>query len=100
MMVWRRHHRRVLDNRLALGSAALVTRVKQEAKQARVSFIEWISLFTTSGGRSRSCSPQCEGAQHIVGEREPQQDGAGLLLASHQQPGKSHPARPGIGALN
>src|SRR6516164_4870897 len=67
---------------------------------ANRSLIELMPWSTTSGGRSgRSRPPQGKGSQHIVGQREPQQDRAHLFFAAHQQPGEPHAAGVGVGAL-
>src|SRR5690349_10308671 len=64
------------------------------------SLIELMSWSTTSSGRrGRRRPPQCKGPQHIVGQREPQQDSAHLFFAAHQQPGEPHAAGGGVGAL-
>src|SRR5882724_255415 len=50
------------------------------------------SRNTTSGGGGHGGPPQREGAQHVMGEREPQQHGAGLVFAAHGQSREPHAA--------
>src|SRR5438874_9584207 len=64
-------------------------------EQAAISVIELLPRLTISVCRGHGSPPQCEAAQHVVGEREPQH-GAGLICAAHRQPGEPDTARPGI----
>src|SRR5438477_9127908 len=68
-------------------------------EQAAISVIELVPRLTISVCRGHGSPPQCEAAQHVVGECEPQQDGAGLVCAAHIKPSEAHAARPGIGAF-
>jgi hypothetical protein len=61
--------------------------------------IAFMPRVSTSAGRRHSGLPQGEGPPHVVSEREPQQDGAHLLLTADQQPGEPHAAGGGIGAF-
>ena len=69
------------------------------SQEAESSVIDIASLEAVSAGSNCGGPPQRQSTQHVVGEREPQQHGAGLRFAAHQQPGEPHAARPGIGAL-
>src|ERR1700745_1237048 len=64
-----------------------------------MSAIELAPRLTISVRRGHGSPPQCEAAQHVVGECEPQQHGAGLVFAAHRKPREAHAARPGIGAF-
>ena len=68
-------------------------------EQAAISVIELVPRLTISVCRGHGSPPQCEAAQHVVGECEPQQHGAGLVCAAHIKPSEAHAARPGIGAF-
>src|SRR5947209_14512946 len=68
-------------------------------EQAAMSAIKLAPRLTISVCRGHGSPPQCEAAQHVVGEREPQQHGAGLVFAAHIKPSEAHATRPGIGAF-
>src|SRR5712691_1344673 len=62
--------------------------------RGKISLIDPRGRPTTSDRCCHGRLPQCESAQHVVGEREPQQHGAGFLLAPHVKLSEPHAARP------
>src|SRR3954453_12556065 len=77
-----------------------ISEMKQSVvEQAAMSAMELAPRLTISVRRGHGSPPQCEAAQHVVGECEPQQHGAGLVFAAHRKPREAHAARPGIGAF-
>src|SRR5205823_949893 len=80
-------------------SAPRALRWRGIVEGARISVIDPACLDAISSGSGHGGPSQRESAQHVVGEREPQQHGAGLVFAAHEQSGEAHAARPGVGAL-
>src|SRR3954463_1753486 len=77
-----------------------ISETKQSmVEQAAMSAIELAPRSSISVCRGQGRPPQGEAAQHVVGECEPQQHGAGLVFAAHIKPSEAHAARPGIGAF-
>src|SRR5580704_12846402 len=101
-VAWCRHFRTELTDgslpcQYPLGLAVIKRRAVVE--RPGISLIELASLRTISGCRWHGAPPQRKSPQHVVGKREPQQHGAGLVFAAHQQPAEPHAARPGMGAF-
>ena len=102
MAAWHRHRRRVFANGLTTGpvsSAIAVNKGRTVVERAGAPFFELIPRPTSQVAVATAARRNVKARSMFVGEREPQQHGAGLVFAAHQQPGQSHAARPGIGAF-